>query len=101
MTDDEHDDPMIGAELEDRYRVTARLGEGGMGVVYRAEHLIFGTQLALKVLKSAAAQTAEALQRLEREAQAASAIGDPCQRPPRSGSSWPGCRKADLIGALG
>ncbi|MCB9592862.1 MAG: serine/threonine protein kinase [Sandaracinaceae bacterium] len=77
MTDDEHDDPMIGAELEDRYRVTARLGEGGMGVVYRAEHLIFGTQLALKVLKSAAAQTAEALQRLEREAQAASAIGDP------------------------
>lgn len=73
----DEDDPLIGQVLENRYRVTARLGDGGMGLAYRARHVVFETDLALKVLRSAALRVRGALGRLQREAQVASAIGDP------------------------
>ena len=44
------DDPMIGTTIAGRYRVDARLGEGGMGAVYRVEHTHMRKKLALKVL---------------------------------------------------
>jgi len=43
------DDPLIGAEIAG-YRVEARLGDGGMGRVYRAVLPAIGAQVAIKVL---------------------------------------------------
>ncbi len=59
------------------YRVLRKLGGGGMGVVYEAEDLKLHRHLALKFLPDDLLQAPIALQRFEREAQAASAINHP------------------------
>src|SRR5262249_46856431 len=56
------------------YRVVAKLGEGGMGAVYLAEHPLIGKKVALKVLRE---DNAEAAERFFNEARAVNAIGHP------------------------
>ncbi|HYN05407.1 MAG TPA: serine/threonine-protein kinase, partial [Vicinamibacteria bacterium] len=58
---------MIGASLA-HYRVTAALGAGGMGEVYRATDSRLGREVAIKVLPAEVAQDPERLVRFEREA---------------------------------
>jgi len=58
---------LIGRRLGD-YEITARLGEGGMGEVYRARDRTLGRDVAIKVLPSAFAGDSERLKRFEREA---------------------------------
>jgi len=53
------------------YRVLHKLGEGGMGVVFAAEHVVLGTRAAVKLLHGEAASNAEIVQRFINEARAA------------------------------
>jgi serine/threonine-protein kinase len=67
----------VGDVVADRYRIDAILGEGGMGVVYRAEHLHLRKVHALKVLLPEWSSTPEVVARFEREAVAAGNIQSP------------------------
>ncbi|HVF50589.1 MAG TPA: serine/threonine-protein kinase [Pyrinomonadaceae bacterium] len=64
-------DPLIGRVLDGKYRLDERLGEGGMGTVYRAMHLLIERPVAVKVLNSRLVEDEGARERLRREARAA------------------------------
>ncbi len=68
-------DPMIGQVLDARYRIIARLGEGGMGEVYAAEHIHIEKRLAIKLLRPEIVSNEEAVGRFRQEARSASSIG--------------------------
>ena len=63
-----------GKILAERYRLLQKLGEGGMGSVWRAEHLGLRTHVAVKLIDPDIIHSEDALRRFEREAQAAAAI---------------------------
>jgi eukaryotic-like serine/threonine-protein kinase len=64
----------LGTIVAGRYRTGERLGEGGMGSVYRVEHVHTGQPLALKVLNPKLVENAVALERFRREARVAARI---------------------------
>ena len=64
-------------ELGDRYRVLRELGRGGMGTVYLAEHAEIGRPFAVKVLLPELSANEHLVERLRREARAASKIRHP------------------------
>ena len=68
---------LVGSIIADRYHVLQRLGAGGMGRVYLAEHVKMGRRCAIKVLHPAMAGDAEAIVRFNREASNASRIDHP------------------------
>src|SRR5882672_11752111 len=68
---------LVGKVLSDRYRIESVLGEGGMGAVYLAEHLLMHKRLAIKVLHPEMMRMPEVVQRFEREALAAAHIEHP------------------------
>ncbi len=71
------DDPLIGSVLSDRYRVDQLIGEGAMGRVYQAQHVLMRKTVALKVLHPELMTVPEIVQRFEREARAAAQIEHP------------------------
>jgi hypothetical protein len=68
---------LVGSVIAERYHVLERLGAGGMGRVYRAEHVKMGRVCAIKVLHPSMARDAEAISRFNREAANASRIEHP------------------------
>src|SRR5512147_2029213 len=63
-----------GLVIAGRYRLLTKLGEGGVGAVWRAEHLTLGTHVAVKLIDASIAKSEEALTRFRREAQAAAEL---------------------------
>ena len=66
---------LVGEVLDGRYRITGKLGEGGMGEVYAAEHVHIEKKFAIKLLKPEIVSNAEAVQRFRQEARSSSSIG--------------------------
>jgi serine/threonine-protein kinase len=71
------DDDWLGRVIDRRYRVTARIGSGGMGVVYRVEHLHLGKTAAMKVLAPDSAAKPDMVRRFRNEAQSVSKLDHP------------------------
>ncbi|MEZ4375469.1 MAG: serine/threonine-protein kinase [Polyangiaceae bacterium] len=63
-----------GEVIADRYRLLSKLGEGGMGSVWRAEHTTLKSPVALKFIETSISQNEEATARFIREAQSAAAL---------------------------
>jgi serine/threonine protein kinase len=67
-------DAEIGAVIDDRYRLIERIGLGGMGAVYKAEHVGMGRVVAVKLLRPETAGRQDAIDRFTREAQASARV---------------------------
>src|SRR5881394_2260106 len=68
---------LVGQVIADRYHVVKKLGEGGMGQVYLAEHVKMGRRSAIKVMNPAMVHDPDAVARFNREASNASRITHP------------------------
>lgn len=76
VTDNSTDDgDLIGKIVEGRYKVLRKMGEGGMGTVYLAEHITIEKKVALKVLLHDYARKTDLKERFLQEAKAAARIG--------------------------
>lgn len=68
---------LVGQLVAERYKVERRIGEGGMGEVYLATHILMDRRCALKVMSPALSKDADAVSRFNREATNASRISHP------------------------
>lgn len=77
LTEQEYQDPLIGALIGERYRVISRLGAGGMGAVYKVEHIQIGKIAAMKILHGDLSRKDSMIRRFNREARAVSKLTSP------------------------
>ncbi len=69
-------DRLIGTILSERYKILRQIGEGGMGLVYEAEHITIEKRVALKILRDDFSGRPEVVERFRQEAKSASRIGN-------------------------
>src|SRR5215211_5695864 len=72
-----HPDPLIGHKIDGKYELVAKLGEGGMSVVYRSRRVHIGDDVAVKILTGKFVKDDAALARFRREARAAAMLRHP------------------------
>ena len=70
-------DPFLGRDLDGKYTILEKLGQGGMGAVYRAEQRGLGREVAIKVVHAQRISDPEVIKRFLREAKLASRLGHP------------------------
>ncbi|MCB9647977.1 MAG: serine/threonine protein kinase [Deltaproteobacteria bacterium] len=70
-------DPLIGVQLDRRYKVEAKIGEGAMGAVYRGIHQAVGGEVAIKVLSVQGTDELHLRERFKREAKVIAKINHP------------------------
>lgn len=70
-------DPLVGHVIDRKYELVAKLGEGGMSVVYRARRSHIGDDVAVKILLGKFVKDDAALARFRREARAAAMLRHP------------------------
>jgi Protein kinase domain len=70
-------DPLLGRELDGRFTIIEKLGEGGMGVVYRARQHSVSREVAIKVLSAGLVRDPTSIKRFLREATLASRLAHP------------------------
>jgi serine/threonine-protein kinase len=75
--EDTHTDPRIGTIVHSRYRITERIGLGGMGIVYRGERVTLGRPVAIKFLQELFVTDNTFRSRFDREAKAMSKLSHP------------------------
>ncbi len=68
---------LVGQIVAERYHIQKKLGEGGMGQVYLAEHVKMGRRCAIKIMAQSMMNDADAISRFNREAANASRISHP------------------------
>ncbi len=68
---------LLGQVIAERYHITKKLGEGGMGQVYLAEHVKMGRRCAIKIMMPGTMSDPDAISRFNREAANASRISHP------------------------
>ncbi len=73
----EHPRPSPGDLVGGKYRLTRALGEGGMGIVFEAEHLRLRQSVAIKFLRTDVLAQPDAVERFEREARASCRMRGP------------------------
>ena len=66
---------LVGQVLDGRYKITRKLGEGGMGEVYAADHVHIEKRFAIKLLRPEIVSNPEAVSRFRQEARSSSSIG--------------------------
>jgi serine/threonine-protein kinase len=70
-------DPRITQVLDGKYRLDASLGQGGMGTIYSATHLMLDKPVAVKLIKPDLVTSPDVVRRFQREARAASRLSHP------------------------
>jgi len=70
-------DPWVGRVISGRYKVVGKLGSGGMGEVYEAQHLTLGKSVALKIIRPELAKDEDLAARFAREALASARVEHP------------------------
>src|ERR1041385_7614767 len=70
-------DPMLGRLLDNRYRLVQKIGEGGMGAIYKAVHTEIGRTCAIKLMTPITTGKEDVIARFKREAKMASRIDNP------------------------
>lgn len=71
------EDPLLGTWLDAKFKIQRKLGQGGMGAVYQAEHVRMGRLCAIKVLPPDLSQSSDVIKRFEVEAQLSAKLVDP------------------------